>query len=87
MDDPHPSKHKGALVINKFGIVHYKEKVVSFFDSQQNYRNGNVLWQREFAEEVLPPLPTKFFVLVIAGKKQYFLDVENGLVFSEQSLK
>lgn len=86
--DPHPTKTKtGSLVINEFGVVHYKEKIVSFFDSQEDYQAGNARWHQEFAKEVLPPFPTKLFVLVIAGKKEYFLNVEDGSIFCEQSLK
>ena len=86
-NDPHPPKSIGSIVINKFGVVHYKEKKVSFFDSLEAYQVGQTRWQREFAKEVLPPIPAKFFVLVIAGKKQYFLDIEDGSIFCEQSIE
>lgn len=85
--DPHPGRSRqGSIVINEFGIVHYKEKTVSFFDSQEAYQAGVARWRREFRKEVLPPIPAKFFVLVIAGQKEYFLDVENGSILSEQPL-
>jgi hypothetical protein len=66
--------------------VHYEERTVWFFTSKEEYQAGHARWHREFKDEVLPPLPAKFFVLVIAGKKEYFLDVEDGSVFCEQPL-
>lgn len=87
-NDPHPRESReGSLVINEFGLIHYKGNVVSFFADEKDYQTKQARWQREFTKEVLPPLPAKFFVLVIAGKKQYFLDIEDGSIFCEQPLK
>lgn len=87
-NDPHPPEARQLpLVLNEFGIVHYKERTVCFFASKEEYQAGCARWHREFTEEVLPPLPAKFFVLVIAGRKEYFLNVEDGSIFYEQPLK
>lgn len=87
-NDPHPQEVRhGSIVMNEFGIVHYKDRRVSFFASKEEYQAGYARWHREFKDEVLPPFPAKFFVLVIAGRKEYFLNVEDGSIFCEQTLK